>query len=375
MSANAKSRVSSASSVDETAALNAGLAQDVIALAPRMQSLLDSLHIGDSMEFHAALQKELDDPAFDPAFKAACAKNPHLADAALREALRGAAVISKHGSENGCERITDIFVLPVTGPVERILELAGDASAMAALERSFRDAGLLAPDGRVALSDTPLRPDLVVNATPGVLRRLHRAFERFAGSKGAAADRAILEMEVDDFETACHPESRVNAARGTATFLFVGFYSREYRLTSFIELDAMTSQINNADAHGEHDECLEAFEELARDVTGLDVSLPHWPGRGCAAAALETVRAHMEAEALCYGKDLAVSGLDAIACARRGDVTLVEGEIDGNILGPFAFPASLVKFEPEWASESLEEMARAVLPSGRLEYGRSASLN
>lgn len=372
MSANAKSRVSS---VVETAALNVGLAHDVIALAPRMQSILDSLHIGDTMEFHAALQKEVDDPAFDLAFKAACAKNPHLSDAARREALRGAGVTSGHGSEFGCERISDVFFLPVTGPIEDILALSCDASAMAALERSFRDAGLLTQAGRLALSDTPLQPDLVVNATPGALRRLHRALERFSGSDGTVADRAVLEREVDDFEAACHPEGQVSEARGTATLLFAGFYSREYRLTSFIELDAMTAQINSADADGDHTESLEAFEEIARDVTGLDVSPPHWLGRGCAASAIETVRSNMEAEALCYGKDLAVSGLDAIACARRGDVTLVEGEIGGNILGPFTFPTSLVEFEPEWASESLEEMARAVLPSGRLEYGRSASLN
>lgn len=349
-------------------------AQDIIAFAPRMQALLDSLHVGDFMEFHAALQKEVDDPAFDAAFKAACAKNPHLAAAARREALRGAGVTSAHGSEFGSERMSDLFFLPVTGPVDDILGLSCDPSAMAALERSFRDAGLLAPEGRLALSDTPLQPELVANATPTALRRLNRALERFCGSEGTVGDRAVLERDVDDFETACSPEKLVEP-KGTATLLFAGYYSREYRLASFISIDAMTSQINNADADGDHSECMGAFEELAFDITGLRVSAPHWLGRGCAASALETVRAHMEAEAACYGKDLGLSGLDAIACARRGDVTLVEGEIGGNILGPFAFPSSLVEFEPEWAIESLAKMARTVLPSGRLEYGRSASLN
>ncbi|MDW9481245.1 hypothetical protein GOB57_21610 [Sinorhizobium meliloti] len=371
MSANTKVAGTTALSMEDLVSATHLDARD---LAPRLQAMLDRLDAGDLLGFHAALQEEVEDPAFDPAFVGVCADNPHLADAAMREALRGAAVTGMPGLEEGCERVTDVFVLPVTGSVADIHRLVADASAMSALERSFRDAGILAPGGRVALSDTPLRPHIVINATPGMLRTLHRAFDRFLGSAGTAADRNALEREVFNFETSCHPYDYVSEAKGTATLLLVGFYSREYTLTH-VEIDAMTSQINYDDVHGEHEEILEAFEELARDVTGLDIALPHWIGRGCAAAAFETVRSLMEAEAACYGKDLAVSGLDGIACARRGDVTLVEGEIAGQILGPFSFPANLVDFAPKWADARFTEMARAVMPSGRLEYGRSASLN
>lgn len=369
MSANDK--ITASSSFEDVIAS----AYDIVDRSSRIQSMMDSLHVGDLMEFHAALHKEVDDPAFDAAFASACAANPHLAPSALREALRGAAVIGTHGSEEGRERVSDVFVLPVTGPIDDIHGLVANPSAMAALERSFRDAGMVAEGGMIALSDTPLRADIVVNATPGALRQLHRTFERFVGTERTTADRAILERGVDDFETACHPEGFVSDIRGSATMLIVGFYTREYRYSNIDKLDAMTVQINNADAYDEYADNLEAFEELATEFTGLEVDRPHWLGRGCAAAAYETVRSQMEAEAACYGKELCVSGLDGIACARRGEVTLVEGEIDGQILGPFSFPASLVGFEPEWVNDRFIGMARSVLPAGHLEYGRSASLN
>lgn len=368
MSANDK--ITATSSFEDVIAS----AYDIVDRSSRIQSMLDSLHFGDLMEFHAALQKEVDDPAFDAAFTSACTANPHLGPSALREALRGAAVTGQV-SEEGCERVSDVFVLPVTGPIEDIHGLVADPSAMAALERSFRDAGMVAEGGLIALSDTPLRPDIVVNATPGALRQLHRALERFAGSERTTADRAVLERGVGDFETACHPDEFVSDIRGAATMLIVGFYTREYRYSNIDKLDAMTVQINNADAYDEYADNLEAFVELADEFSGLEVDLPHWLGRGCAAAAYETVRSQMQAEAACYGKELSVSGLDGIACARRGDFTLVEGEIDGQILGPFSFPASLVEFEPEWVNDRFIGMARSLLPAGRLEYARSASLN
>jgi hypothetical protein len=246
---------------------------------------------------------------------------------------------------------------------------------MAALERSFRDTGLLASGGRVALADIALRPDVVVHATPGTLRDLHSAFEEFLASQGSAADRSALEGEVDDFETFCVPEGHVIEAKGIATMLLVGFYSREYAVMTEFDLDALTVQVSTGEGEGDHLESLAAFAELAADITGLDVSLPHWLGRGCAASSVETVRTMMEAEAECYGKDLSATGLDGVGCVQRGDVYLVEGEIGGRILGPFQFAANLIQYEPEWVSDRFEGMARSVIPSGRLENSRSARLN
>jgi hypothetical protein len=350
-------------------------AYEIVDRAGRIQSMLDSLDVGDVLAYHAALQKEVDDPAFDHAFSVACAARPDLGPSALREALRGAAVTGSHGSDEGCERVTDVFVLPITGSFEEIERLLADDRALAGLERSFQDAGMVYPGGRIALSATPLRPDIIVNSTPGALRQLHHCLDRFICSERTGADRAILEHGVCEFEALCHTDGHVTSRRAFGTLMLVGFYSREYRLDALLELDAMTVQINNADADGEHCDNLEAFEELASDLTGLEIDLPHWLGRGCAAAAYETVRSQMEAEAECYGKDLSILGLDGIACARRGDVTLVEGEIDGQILGPFTFPANLADFEPDWVKERFSGMARSVMPSGRLEYGRSARLN
>jgi hypothetical protein len=361
--------------VEDYRAAGIAYAREIADLGPRMQSMLDSLHVGDIGEFHATLQSEIDNPAFDAAFEIACDDNPHLAEVAFREAIRGAGVSSVHGATQGIERISDVFFLPVTGPVEDIERLVSDASSMAALERSFRDAGLVAAGGRVALADIAIRPDVAIHATPGTLRDLHSAFEDFLASPGTAVDRSALEGEVEDFETFCVPGDHVDGAKGIATLLLVGFYSREYQVTTEFDLDALTVQISTGDGEGNHVESLAAFAELASDITGLDVSLPHWLGRGCAASAVETVRTMMQSEAECYGKDLSLSGLDAVGCARRGEVYLVEGEIDGHILGPFPFAANLVQYEPEWISDRLEAMGRRVIPCGRLEHSRSARLN
>jgi hypothetical protein len=375
MTVTTRTKVEMILDVEDYRAAGIAFAREITDLGPRMQSMLDSLHMGDIGEFRAAVQAEVDNPAFDAAFEIACDNNPHLADVAFREALRGAGVSSVHGEAKGVERISDVFFLPVTGPVEDIHRLVSDASSMAALERSFSDTGLVAPGGRVALADIALRPDVVVHATPGTLRDLHSAFAEFVASPGTAADRSLLEGEVDDFETFCVPEGQVSEAKGIATMLLVGFYSRVYAVMTEFDIDALTVQISTGDGEGNHVESLAAFAELAADITGLDVALPHWLGRGCAAAAVETVRTMMEAEAECYGKELSVSGLDGVGCAQRGDVYLVEGEIDRRILGPFSFAANLVRYDPEWVSDRFEGMARAVIPSGRLEHSRSARLN
>ncbi|MBY3433764.1 hypothetical protein HFN89_06330 [Rhizobium laguerreae] len=375
MTVNTRPKAGSIPSVEEYKAAGVAFAREIADLGPRVQAMFDSLHVGDLGEFHSALQAQIDNPAFDAAFEVACASNQHLADVAIREALRGAGVSSARGSSRGAERISDVFVLPVTGPVDDINRLVSDASSMAALERSFRDAGLVAPGGRVALADVSLGPDIVVHATPGTLRDVHRAFEEFIASPGTAADRSALEGEVEDFEAFCVPEGQVSEAKGIATMLLAGFYTREYAVMTQFDLDPLTVQISSADGGADHAASLAAFAELARDVTGLDVALPHWLGRGCAAAAVEAALTMMEAEAECYGKDISVTGLDGVALAQRGDVTLVEGEIDGHILGPFAFATNLIGYAPEWAGERFEAMARAVIPAGRLEHSRSTRLN
>jgi hypothetical protein len=361
--------------MEDIRAASLAFAKDMAALRPRVQAMFDSLELGDFGEFHAALQSDVDHPAFDAVFSSACDDNPHLASTAMREAIRGAAVSSTPGCRPGSERIGEVFVLPVTGLIGDINRMTSDPQSMAALEQMFRDAGVAAPGGRIVLSDTAIRPDFLINATPGILRDLNRSFERFVTSQGTSDDRERLEGDMDDFGTFCCPEFDVVELMGTTTILIVGYYTRQYGLLEQVDMDALTVQISSGDPSEDQSESLGAFSELAGDMTGLEIGLPHYLGRGCAAAAVENIRSMMQAEASCYGNDLSVVGLDGIACAIRGAVTLVEGEIDGQILGPFIFSTRMASYEPEWLSSRLEGMAHSIIPAGRLEYSRSASLN
>lgn len=356
-------------------AVRSAFSESISDLVPSLQDMMDSLETGDLHGFHVTLQQEIDNPAFDAAFEQVCSENPQIANEAMEEALRGVSTSGMNGSREGWERVSDIFVIPVTGPVDELARFAMDAGTMSALERAFSDVGLMTNSGRVVLSDTLVRPDVVVNATPGTLRDLFHCFQRFFWSSGGTIERAELEADVADFETFCHPDGYVSYHKGTSTLLLIGLYSREYDLREQIEEDALTVQIIHGDANGEFADALASFKELASDLTGLEVSLPHWLGKGCAASALETVRASMKAEASFYGIDLAKAGMDGVAIATRGDLTIVEGEVAGHTLGPFSFDNRLAVYEADWIATSLEQIAKTVLHPGHLISHRSAGLN
>ena len=361
-----RSAMSSAASVFEEA---------VASRHDAIQCLIDSLETEDATSFHICLQQEIDHPAFDEAFRRACAANPDMADHALSEALRGASVVSGRGSRPECEAITDLFFLPVTGTPSDIRALVADPESMTALEASFRLSALATEEATLTLSDTPLRPDFVVNSTPASLRRIARAFEDFVKSGKTSGARAELEGDMADFETLCTPDTASACPKGTVTVLLAASYTREFDLTAEVDLDGLTVHLANEDPDSEFAEEMACFLDNARDATGLVVGKPHWLGRACAAAAVQAVYASLSAEAAFYGVDLGQRPLEGIAFAAKGEVTMVVGEVAGRTLGPFAFDTSLARHEPDWPAVQFESMAYQTMPSGHIENSRSAMLN
>nr|WP_250807277.1 hypothetical protein [Neorhizobium tomejilense] len=339
------------------------------------QAMMDSLYTEDLFGFHRAVQDEIDRPSFDASFEMACRKNPLVAASARREALRGGSCIPGRGARPGVEAMTDLFFLPITGPSSQIQKIASDVLVMTAMENAFLDSGVMAEAATLTLSATPVRPDSVVNATPGGLREVAQAFNDFRYANRPANRRGRLEAAIEDFETVCDNLSDVRTARGTVTMLIAGSYAREYDTSGPLVPDGLTMQIANCDFGDEHKEALDSLTAKLSEIAGMEVGRPHWLGRACAAAAVQNTMAIFEAEAKFYGLDVRENGFDGVGIVQRGDTTLVEASLDEISLGPVPYPSKLAELDPSYPVEAFGDIAKEAIPCGHLEHGRSAYLN
>lgn len=341
------------------------------------QHMMDTLFTEDYMGFHYALQDQLDRPEFDRLLQETCRANPHFAGFLFREALRGSSTISNVDPSTGAETITDVFFFPVTGSRSDIERMLGDGKAMSAIENAFMESGLVSPYASVHVADMAILPDVAVHARPGEHRRLTKAFEDYWTAGETPAARLRTQESIREFERSCHSGSQGQVAAGneSVTVLLAASYRRVITPHESAELDGLMAQVAGSGYANEFEDQLEEFELLAEDDTGLRIGRPHLLGRACAAAGVQSIMVALDTEANFFGTDIRSAGLDGVAVAYRDGFCVVEGEVDGNILGPYAFPAQIASHEPDWPEQSLSSISRTMKPSGHLEHGVSARLN
>lgn len=348
---------------------------EVATARDHFQSMMDCMEADDMFGFHHAIQARIDRPSFDASFEIACRENPSVANDARVAALRGGSTIPSVGSRPKTEAVTDLFFLPVTGRDVEIREFLSLASNIRRMEQVFVEAGVMRDGATLTIGDATIHPEAAVNATPGGIRTLARAFDRFNRSAPSASAREELSGELDDFVTVCGSVSGPVVSRGVTTVLLVGSYAREYDLSAPFEVDALTEEISMMDVGGDNDDLFSALSSSLSAVSGLSVGKPSWLGRACSDAAVRNVLTVLSAEAAFYGLDVESSGFDGLAMADRGNSVLVEASLDGVSLGPVAYPRSVVALDQAFPVHALGAMARGEIPGGHLEHSRSVYLN
>lgn len=342
-----------------------------------VEELIDLVRAGESLEFHALLQREIDHPAFDEALDIVLAKRPAVAEALRHEISKAACVVPSGDRSSGTRGVVDMFVVVVTGTEEALDRLVTDRTSMAAIERVFHESGLTLDRSRVALSDVLVDPAVAANARPGTLREMARGFETFAGSDWLSGDKSRLEAMVEDMMCVSEPEGyRRPVVDGPVSRLLFGGYAREYAIDGEIEVDGMTAQIITDDEHGEFSVETSHFLEAANDAAGGDVavSLPHWVGRGCACAAVFTVKTGLDAEATTLGLDVS-EGFQEASIGQSDGYFFASARHDGHLLGPMRVPSALTGLEADWATDQLAELAAYIAPPGLFHPVASLRLN
>jgi hypothetical protein len=236
------------------------------------------------------------------------------------------------------------------------------------------DSGVTFEGSHIDFAPVIISPFAASKASPHLLRSVSQAFlDRLNGGVNVSSEVALA-TELTRLNRTTGLNSPINQ-HGVSTVLMACFYEREYDLSGELLVDPLTQQLAMMDTETDDVNAIEAFQQLSNEGHQIKIGLPHWLGRACSAAAVQSIQTALENEAVALGFDLPEFGFDGIAFTETGNQFVVEAELDGTTIGPVTVSSELGEYDKHHLVAYTAALGRTFLPTGQLENNRSFMLN